>query len=81
MDLFPLIKDLTELDGPVGHEGPVADYLLERWSRSCERVFKTPVGNAVGVLGGRRPTAIARSAHGRDQPDRQEHQPGGVPLV
>ncbi|RIK40197.1 MAG: hypothetical protein DCC58_14255 [Chloroflexi bacterium] len=28
MDLFPLVKELTELNGPVGHEQPVADYLL-----------------------------------------------------
>jgi endoglucanase len=56
--LFPLIKDLTELNGPVGHEGAVADYLLERWGRSCERVWKTPVGNVVGYLGGSGPKLL-----------------------
>ncbi|MEU9888832.1 hypothetical protein [Sphaerisporangium sp. NPDC051011] len=27
------MKELTELPGPVGHERPVADHLVERWAR------------------------------------------------
>lgn len=57
-DLFELTRELTELDAPVGHEGPVADWLEARWRRSCERVWRTPLGNVVAELGGSGPRLL-----------------------
>lgn len=57
-ELLELTRELTELEAPLGHEWPVADWLEERWGRSCERVWRTPVGNVAAELGGSGPRLL-----------------------
>jgi putative aminopeptidase FrvX len=57
-DLVELTRELTELEAPVGHEGPVADWLERRWQHSCEDVSRTPIGNVVAHLGGAGPRLL-----------------------
>ncbi len=61
LDLWEVARELTELDGPVGHEGPVADAVERHWARSCERVRRTPVGNVVAELGGSGPRLLLQA--------------------
>ncbi len=60
-DLLPLLKELTELDGPVGHEGAVADHLERRWAAAGADVRRTPVGNVVAHLGGSGPRLLLQA--------------------
>jgi tetrahedral aminopeptidase len=48
---FDLIKTLTELPGPTGHEDAVQDWVAERWNRIGE-VRRTKVGNVLAKVGG-----------------------------
>ena len=56
--LFELVKTLTELPGPVGHEEPVQIWLADRWSRISDEVRRTRVGNVLARLGGRGPRLV-----------------------
>ena len=49
--LFGLVKTLTELPGPVGHEDAVQDWLAARWGAFAE-VRRTGVNNLLAKVGG-----------------------------
>jgi tetrahedral aminopeptidase len=51
-DLFDLVKTLTELPGPVGHEDAVQDWLADRWAGFCGEVRRTGVNNVLARVGG-----------------------------
>ena len=50
--LFDLVKTLTELPGPVGHEDAVQDWLAGHWGGFAEEVRRTRVGNVLARVGG-----------------------------
>ncbi len=56
--LFPIIKELTELFGPVGREERVATYLYDAWRPHVRSVDITPVGNVVAHVGGKGPRLL-----------------------
>lgn len=60
--MFELVKELTELPGPTGHEDPVQDWLEDRWSRFALDVRRTRVNNLLARVGGAGPR-IALVAH------------------
>ena len=55
--LFDLLRTLTELPGPVGHEDAVQDWLHARWSGFAE-VRRTRVNNLLALVGGRGPRLL-----------------------
>ncbi|GGM97168.1 M42 family metallopeptidase [Streptomyces fuscichromogenes] len=59
--MFELIKQLTELPGPCGHEGAVADFLRQRWAGSGAEVSTTSVGNVVGRIPGDGPRLMVQA--------------------
>nr|MDP9472714.1 M42 family peptidase [Chloroflexota bacterium] len=50
--IFDLVKTLTELPGPVGHEDAVQDWLSVRWSGFAQEVRRTRVDNVLARVGG-----------------------------
>lgn len=50
--MFQLIKELTELEGPVGQEAPVLDYMERLWQSLGATVSRTKVGNVLARCGG-----------------------------
>lgn len=56
--LFDIIKQYTEIPGPPGHEGPVADTLLKDWKKTCKSVKKTKIGNIIAKVGGKGPKLL-----------------------
>lgn len=57
-ELFDLVKTLTEMAGPVGHEDPVQDWLADRWAVIAPEVRRTRVGNVLARVGGRGPRLL-----------------------
>jgi endoglucanase len=55
--LFALIKELTELSGPVGQEGPVLDRIEHLW-QGLGTVERTKIGNIVARCGGAGPKLL-----------------------
>lgn len=60
--MFDLVKTLTELPGPVGHEDAVQDWLAARWGGFAPEVRRTRVGNVLARVGGNGPP-LAIVAH------------------
>jgi endoglucanase len=56
--MFELVKALTELPGMIGHEGPVQDFLIERWKPYCEDIKTTGIGNLMAKVGGKGPRLL-----------------------
>ena len=54
-DVFKLVKELSELPGPTGHEDPVQDWLFVRWSTFAKDVRRTRVNNILARVGGSGP--------------------------
>lgn len=61
-DTFALIKTLTELPGPTGHEDAVQDWTFDRWSQSSSDVRRSRVNNVLAKIGGSGPR-LAVMAH------------------
>ncbi|PRB43063.1 aminopeptidase [Arthrobacter sp. MYb23] len=59
--MFDLLKELTELPGPIGREQAVADYLRDRWALAGADVTVTRVGNVVADLGGKGPRLMIQA--------------------
>lgn len=59
--MFELLKELTELPGPIGHEGVVADDVARRWAAAGAEVSRTRVGNVVAELGGQGPRLMIQA--------------------
>lgn len=55
---YELIKQYTELPGPVGHEELVAKRILADWKPTCERVWQNKVGNVLAKVGGSGPRLL-----------------------
>src|SRR5262249_1699094 len=55
--MFSLVKELSELVGPTGHEDPVQDWLTARWVTFAE-VERTRVGNLLARVGGTGPRLV-----------------------
>jgi endoglucanase len=53
--VFALVKELSELPGPTGHEDRVQEWLLERWSGFARDVCRTRVNNILARVGGSGP--------------------------
>ncbi|MCB8945269.1 MAG: M20/M25/M40 family metallo-hydrolase [Ardenticatenaceae bacterium] len=60
--MFPLIKRLTELSGPVGQEAAVLDVIEQLWREYGAEVERTRIGNIVARVGGSGPK-VALVAH------------------
>ncbi|MFN8594397.1 MAG: M20/M25/M40 family metallo-hydrolase [Thermomicrobiales bacterium] len=60
--MFALVKELSELPGPTGHEDLVQDWVEQRWSRFAHDVRRTRVDNVVARVGGTGPR-LALVAH------------------
>ncbi len=56
--MFQLIKELTELVGPVGQEGPVLDYIEQLWKGLGAQVSRSKVGNVFARCGGSGPKVL-----------------------
>jgi endoglucanase len=50
--VFELVKELTELPGPTGHEDAVQDWVERRWSEFAQDVRRTRVNNMLARVGG-----------------------------
>lgn len=49
--MYELIKELSEMSGPVGQEGPVLDRMEELWQEAGARVERTRIGNVLARVG------------------------------
>lgn len=56
--MFALIKELTELSGPGGQEGPVLDYVERLWQAEGVPTERTRLGNVLARMGGRGPKLL-----------------------
>lgn len=60
--MFELVKELSELPGPTGHEDAVQDWVAERWGAFARDVRRTRVDNVLAYVGGTGPR-LALVAH------------------
>lgn len=56
--MFSLVKELTELPGPTGHEDAVQDWLVTAWSAFASEVRRTRVNNVLARIGGSGPRLV-----------------------
>jgi endoglucanase len=56
--MFALIKELTELSGPVGQETIVLDHVEQLWQAEGVETERTRVGNLLARLGGQGPKLL-----------------------
>ncbi len=59
--LFDLVKTLTELPGPIGHEDAVQDWLEAAWGPYSDRIERTGVNNLVAHVGGNGPRLLLQA--------------------
>lgn len=57
-ELFQMVKALTELPGPTGHEDQVQAWLMRRWSAFSADVRRTRVNNILAHVGGSGPRLL-----------------------
>jgi tetrahedral aminopeptidase len=56
--VFELVKELTELPGPTGHEDAVQDWIERRWGEFAQDVRRTRVNNILARVGGTGPRLL-----------------------
>lgn len=56
--MFDLIKELTEMTGPVGQEGPVLDRIEDLWREAGAQTERTRIGNVLARAGTRGPKVL-----------------------
>lgn len=56
--MFELVKALTELPGPTGHEDAVQDWIYERWASFAKNIRRTKVNNILAHVGGSGPRLV-----------------------
>jgi putative aminopeptidase FrvX len=56
--VFELVKELTELPGPTGHEDAVQDWIARRWGEFAKDVRRTRVNNILARVGGSGPRLL-----------------------
>lgn len=61
MTFFDILRELTELPGPSGHEERVMDWLRERWGGKVKQISMTPVGNLIAHVGGSGPRLMIQA--------------------
>lgn len=61
--MFDLIKELTELSGPIGQESIVLDRISEIWRAAGATVSRTRIGNVFAQAGGGGRTRLLIAAH------------------
>jgi endoglucanase len=61
-ETFALIKTLTELPGPTGHEDAVQDWIFDRWQSFAQEIRRSRVNNVLAKIGGTGPR-LAIMAH------------------
>ncbi len=59
--IFELVKTLTELPGPIGHEDAVQDWIEQAWSPYSESVTRTRVNNIIAHIGGTGPRLLIQA--------------------
>jgi tetrahedral aminopeptidase len=52
-ETFALIRTLSELPGPTGHEDAVQDWIFDRWWQSALEIRRSRVNNVLARIGGR----------------------------
>ncbi|MCA9878705.1 MAG: M20/M25/M40 family metallo-hydrolase [Thermomicrobiales bacterium] len=50
--MFALVKELSEIPGPIGHEDPVQDWAATNWGAFSQDVRRTRVDNVLARVGG-----------------------------
>ena len=60
--MFELVKELSEIPGPTGHEDAVQDWVAARWGTFSRDVRRTRVDNVLAYVGGAGPR-LAIVAH------------------
>lgn len=58
---FDLVKTLTELPGPIGHEDAVQDWIADAWQPFAAGVERTGVNNVVAHIGGTGPRLLIQA--------------------
>lgn len=61
-ETFELIRSLTELPGPTGHEDAVQDWIYDRWHGMAAEIRRSRVNNILARIGGSGPR-LAIMAH------------------
>jgi tetrahedral aminopeptidase len=56
--MFNLIKELTEMTGPVGQEGPVLDRIEDLWREAGAQTERTRIGNVLARAGDHGPKVL-----------------------
>jgi putative aminopeptidase FrvX len=56
--VFELVKELTELPGPTGHEDAVQDHIASRWAGFARDVRRTKVNKVLAFVGGSAPRPV-----------------------
>ena len=56
--VFELVKELTELPGPTGHEDAVQDWIERRWAEFADDVRRTRVNNILARISGMGPRLL-----------------------
>lgn len=56
--MFELIRELTELPGPVGEEGVMLDRMAVLWAEAGATVERTKIGNVIARTGGTGPKVL-----------------------
>lgn len=59
--VFDLVKTLTELPGPIGHEDAVQDWLARAWADKAQSVARTRVNNVIAHIGGDGPRLLIQA--------------------
>lgn len=55
---YDLIKDYTDIPGPLAHEELVAERVIADWTPVCERVWQNKIGNVFAKVGGSGPKLL-----------------------
>src|SRR5690606_21127214 len=55
---YEIMRELMELPGPTGQEGPVMDWLRERWQGRVEELWTAKGGNLFARVGGSGPKLL-----------------------
>lgn len=55
---FEIMRDLMEIPGPTGQEGPVMDWLRTRWQDRVEELWTARGGNLLARVGGNGPKLL-----------------------
>lgn len=52
-ELFPLIKELSEIVAPSGQEAAINERIESLWKDAGAKVKRTGIGNVIGRVGGK----------------------------